>query len=207
MSPHLFIPLGEGFFLGLGLIIGFGPQTSFILQQGLRREFLLTVALLASFIDLCLIALGAGGAGSFFAGQPLLVQFVTWAGVAFLGVYGWKSFRNAFSPHPLARLESGHKLGKVAVISTLLAVTLLNPTAYLDTLLIIGGGATRYEASLRVVFALGATLASVVWFFSLAFGAAKLTGLLRRPVAVRLFDGLSAAVMWLCATYLLLPAL
>lgn len=205
MSPQLFIPLGEGFLLTLGIIVGFGPQNSFILQQGIKREFVLMVALLASLAHLCLITLGAGGVGSFFVTQPVLVEAITLACVAFLGVYGCKSFKTAFTPQPVASPTSPQKLGKVAVISGLLAVTLLNPGVYLDTLLIIGGSATRYAPSPRLFFTLGAISASIIWFFALAFGAGKFANLLRRPAALRLIDVLSGVTMWLCALYMLLP--
>ena len=207
MTPQLFIPFGEGFLLSLGLIVGFGPQNSFILQQGVKREFMFSVALLASLTDLCLIVLGVGGAGSFFADRPLVAQLVTVAGIVFLLVYGWKSVVSAFSQQGTVAELSGRKLEYSAVILGILGVSLLNPSAYLDTLFIIGGGAAHYSAALRVFFALGATLASITWFFALAFGAARLSTVLSSRRVSRLIALFSGAVMWFIASRLIVSVL
>ena len=210
MNLPYVVPLGEGFLLGLGLIVGFGPQNSLILQQGLRREFLLTVALLASLIDLILITLGAVGAGTYFTNQPATFQVVTWASATFLVIYGWKSLRCALSPLsralPQTPCEPPTSSKRSAVILTVLAVSLLNPSAYLDTLLIIGGGVVRYESSLKLYYASGAVLASVVWFFALAFAAARFADILNNKTVLRLLDGLTGVMMWWIAAKLLLHA-
>jgi L-lysine exporter family protein LysE/ArgO len=204
VSLPFFAPLGEGFLLGLGLIIGFGPQNSFILQQGLRREFIFTVALLASLIDLVLITLGAVGVGGLFVRQPAMVQIITWASALFLLGYGWRSFRCALNPLAQTRCRPRASSERSAVVMTVLAVSLLNPSAYLDTLLIIGGGVVRYEPSLKLCYASGAILASVVWFFTLAFSAARLGEVLSNKTVLRLIDALSGVMMWFIAARLLL---
>ena len=206
--PQLFIPLSEGFLLGLGLIVGIGPQNAFVLQQSMRRRFVLMIAFLTSLTDVGLITLGAGGAGRFFASVPLLMQVTTWVGALFLFVYGAKSFQAAVRPRPLALSTPGEQgqLGRRAVVVSLLAVSFLNPGTYLDTLLIIGGSAAQYESSLRLFFTVGATLASVFWFFTLAFSAAN-TKLLCTPVSLRVIDGFSGGVMWFIAFRLVQHAL
>jgi L-lysine exporter family protein LysE/ArgO len=78
-------------------------------------------------------------------------------------------------------------------------VSLLNPITYLDTLFVIGSNAARYSYSVRIFFVIGATVASFIWFFGLAFGAARLSKFLRRPAVLRLIDGFSSLIMWLIA--------
>ena len=207
-------PLGEGFLLCLGIIFALGPKNSFVLQQGLRREFLLMVVVLASLTDLILITLGVVGVGSVLTRQPATLQVITLAGATFLVAYGWKSFRCALSPvsQVLSHMPSPSPCGPLAhpkrsaIILTALAVSLLNPAAYLDTLLIIGGSAVRYEPSLKLYYALGAMLASVVWFFALAFAAARFAAVLNNKTVLRLLDGLTGVMMWWIATRLLLHA-
>jgi L-lysine exporter family protein LysE/ArgO len=200
------VPFGEGFLLGIGLIVGIGPQNAFILQQGLRRRFVFTVALLASMIDAALIALGTAGVGQVFVSAPLLLRVTVAAGSLFLLVYGWRAFASALRPSPLAALAPTQRgtLRRRGVVLAVLAVSLLNPSTYLDTLLIIGGSAARYGDALLFVFAAGAALASICWFFALAFGAARLGRALQSPVAARALDAFSGAVMWFVAARLLL---
>lgn len=91
------------------------------------------------------------------------------------------------------------------VVLTCLALTWLNPHVYLDTVVLLGSvGATHGDE--RWIFALGAMLASVVWFFALAYGARLLGGVLASPRAWRILDGIIAVVMLAIAVSLVLPA-
>ncbi|GGI44594.1 L-lysine exporter family protein LysE/ArgO [Agromyces flavus] len=91
------------------------------------------------------------------------------------------------------------------VVLTCLALTWLNPHVYLDTVILLGSvGATHGDQ--RWVFAAGAMLASVAWFFSLAYGARLLGGVLASPRAWRVLDGIIAVVMVAIAVSLVLPA-
>jgi L-lysine exporter family protein LysE/ArgO len=91
------------------------------------------------------------------------------------------------------------------VVLTCLALTWLNPHVYLDTVVLLGSvGATHGDE--RWIFALGAMLASVVWFFTLAYGARLLGGVLASPRAWRILDGIIAVVMLAIAVSLVLPA-
>lgn len=205
MSMQLVAPLGEGFLLGLGLIVGIGPQNSFILQQAVKRQFIITMIMLASVIDVGLIFFGAGGAASFFASSPVLVQLITWSGASFLFLYGAKSFKAALRPEmPTETKTAKPKLERRAVIMGILAVSLLNPSTYLDAMFVIGGSAANYDASLRLCFALGASVASVAWFSMLTFGAASFSKLLRKPTVLRVIDCLSGVIMWFIASRLVL---
>lgn len=204
MSPQAVIPFGEGFLLGIGLIMGIGPQNTFILQQGVRRRFVFMIALLASLIDGGLILLGVSGAGHVFASIPLLVTGVVVAGAVFLLIYGWTSFGAALYPKPpAAGLTWGGALCRRTVVLSVLAVSLLNPSTYLDTLLVIGGSAARYSGAPGMAFAAGATAASTLWFFLLAFGAARFGRSLHNPRTARTIDAASGAIMWFVAGRLL----
>lgn len=79
-------------------------------------------------------------------------------------------------------------------VLTCLAMTWLNPHVYLDTVLLLGSLAAD-RGDLRWAFGIGAGLASLVWFGALGYGARLLSGLLSRPSAWRVLDGLVAATM------------
>ncbi|MCA9836376.1 MAG: LysE family transporter [Trueperaceae bacterium] len=205
MEARLLIPMGEGFLLGLGLIMGIGPQNSFILQNALRRQYVFLMIVLASLIDISLIGLGVGGAASFITQSKALLSAISLTGAAFLLGYGWRSFRSALRPDQPLRL-SGRRgtLECKTIVLGILAVSLLNPSTYLDTMFLIGGNAAHYDEPLRLFFALGASIASIVWFFLLACGAANFSKWLARPWATRVIDVFSGLIMWLLALRLLL---
>lgn len=80
------------------------------------------------------------------------------------------------------------------MVLTCLAMTWLNPHVYLDTVFLLGSVAAD-RGPLRWTFGLGAVLASVCWFAALGFGARLLSGVLARPSAWRVLDGLVAVMM------------
>jgi L-lysine exporter family protein LysE/ArgO len=53
-----------------------------------------------------------------------------------------------------------------------------------------------FRCRISIGFAGGAMAASVVWFFSLGYGARLLAPVIARPVAWRVLDSLIAAVMF-----------
>jgi len=71
----------------------------------------------------------------------------------------------------------------------------MNPHVYLDTVLLLGGLGARHPEPERPWYVAGAASASVLWFFSLGYGARLLAPLFRRPVTWRVLDGGIAVVM------------
>ena len=94
-----------------------------------------------------------------------------------------------------------------AALATTLAVSLLNPHVYLDTVVLLGSVAAQYEPIERAAFVLGAGVASSVWFFGLALGARLLTPVFEREVAWRVLDVVIGCIMWWIAAGLVLGQL
>jgi L-lysine exporter family protein LysE/ArgO len=196
------LTLSEGFLLGAGLIVGVGPQNTLIMRLGLRRQHLLLMVILCTLIDVWFISISTLGMGTLLKSR-MLIQLLTYAGVGFLLIYGARSFKAALSP--AAQHKEDLLTTRKQIILALLAVSLFNPSVYLDTLVLIGSNAIRYQADLRVWFALGAMLASLLWFCSLSYGSAYLAPLLKQPRVLRLIDCLSGIILWLMAFRLLNP--
>ena len=87
---------------------------------------------------------------------------------------------------------------------TCVALTWLNPHVYLDTVFLLGSVANTHGDG-RWAFAAGAGVASIVWFFGLAYGARLLGGVLSSRRAWRVLDGLIAVVMVALGVSLVLP--
>ena len=196
MTDLSLAPLAQGFGVSAALIIAIGAQNAFVLQQGLRRSYLFVSALTCALCDAVLISLGVGGFGAVIAATPWLTRLATWGGALFLLLYGWRSFRSALQSNALTVRGDLARLSLRATVLGLLAVSLLNPHALLDTVVLIGSVGAQYPAQQRAAFALGAMLASLTWFFSLAYGAARLAPLFQKPLAWRVLDLTVGCLMW-----------
>ena len=196
-------PAGEGFLLGLSLILAIGAQNAFVLRQGLLRQHVLVVCLVCALSDAILIAAGVAGFGVLVESHPGLPRLMTWFGAAFLAWYGLGRLRAAARPHALHPAERPAGSRRAAVLACL-AFTWLNPHVYLDTVVLLGGIAARYAPFDRTLFALGAMTASFAFFFTLGYGARLLAPLFLRPAAWRWLDLGVGLTMWLLALWLLL---
>jgi L-lysine exporter family protein LysE/ArgO len=89
---------GQGFLLGLSLIVAIGAQNAFVLRQGLLRQHVLAVCLVCALSDAVLIAAGVAGFGALVVHHPALPRVMTWLGAAFLTFYGFSRLRAAWRP-------------------------------------------------------------------------------------------------------------
>ncbi|AEE45175.1 LysE/ArgO family amino acid transporter [Cellulomonas fimi] len=183
-----------GFLTGLSLIVAIGAQNAFVLRQGLRREHVLPVVLVCAGADALLVSVGVAGLGSLVADRPVVLQVVRWAGAAFLAVLAVGAARRALRPEHLDPAADG-PARRSAVVLTCLALTFLNPHVYLDTVVLLGGLAQQHPAAGGWAFGAGAVVASITWFTTLGFGAARLRPLFARPRAWQVLDVGVALVM------------
>jgi len=197
----MLVAAGEGFLLGLSLIVAIGAQNAFVLRQGLLRQHVLAVCLICALSDALLIAAGIAGFGIVVERHPALPRAMTWLGAAFLIWYGFGRFRAALRSTGLHPAEQPSPSLRAAA-GTALALTWLNPHVYLDTVVLLGGIASRLAPQARIAFGFGAMLASFGFFFALGYGARLLTPLFARPAAWRWLDAGVGVTMWLLAVWL-----
>jgi L-lysine exporter family protein LysE/ArgO len=194
----------NGLLVAAGLIMAIGTQNAFVLAQSLRREHHLPVAMLCIICDALLVAAGVFGLANVLAQNPTLLAVARWGGVVFLLWYGAQALRRACSQQSLQQGAATGLRSRRAVLLSALAVTLLNPHVYLDTVLLIGSlGAQQSDPGAYVV---GAASASLLWFSTLAIGAAWLAPWLARPATWRLLDLLVAVMMFSVAAQLIKSA-
>ena len=122
----MLLAYASGFGLSGGLIVAIGAQNAFVLSQGVRRHYPLTIALICAVCDALLIILGIAGVGTLIAQQPVLARVAAWGGALFLLFYGLQAFRSAWQGGAL-KIEQAQQRSLKAVVATTLAVTFLNP--------------------------------------------------------------------------------
>ena len=200
MSPSVYM---TGLSMGLGLIVAIGAQNAFMLRQGLKREHVLPVVLACALSDALLIALGVTSLAQVIALMPWLEPAMRYGGAAFLLWYALRSLRSALTSTDALKVDNGIGTPLKATLATCLALTLLNPHVWLDTVVLLGSIATQFSGE-RLAFALGATSASFLFFFGLGYGARYLSPLFAQPLAWRILDGLIAVIMGSIAARLVL---
>lgn len=193
----------NGFTLGASLIIAIGAQNAYVLSQSLKRQHHRAIALTCALCDAILIAIAVAGMGELLAYSPKLAQALRYGGAVFLIWYGAMAFKAVWSQHSLKAAENQKAKPLKAALVYTLAITLLNPHVYIDTILLLGGISTQYAPEARPLFAFGAITASFVWFLTLAYGASLLAPYLARPITWKVIDFMTGVVMWIIAIQLL----
>lgn len=183
-----------GFLTGLSLIVAIGAQNAFVIRQGLTRSHVFLVVAICAIADAALIALGIAGLGAAISGLPWLLEVIRWFGVAYLSWFGFKSARAAFKNESLDAAGAAEQ-SRVKVVTTVLAVTLLNPHCYLDTVILVGSIGNQFGEN-KWFFGVGAMLASVVWFTSVGYGAKAASSLMSKPIFWRVLDTVIAVIMF-----------
>ena len=193
----MFSPLFQGLFLGASMILPLGAQNSHVLNHGIKKNHHFLAATICMFCDVALIALGVFGGAKLIATSPTLVTVISWGGITFLLAYAGLSFRQAWLNSYAQKGLSATKNKKrpLLVIGSTLAVTLLNPHVYLDTVVILGSVGGQFQGNEKIAFAIGTMLASIIWFYSLAGAAAKMSPWLGQPKVKRGIDMMVGIIM------------
>ncbi len=183
-----------GLLTGLSLIIAIGAQNAFVIRQGLTKKLVLLVVSICAISDALLILLGVAGLGAIISGLPWLLEIIRWFGVAYLTWFGIRSIRSALKTQVLDASGVQSASAKTVVLSVL-GFTFLNPHVYLDTVILLGSIGNQFGQD-KWWFALGAAVASILWFSSIGFGARAASRFMAKPVFWKVLDLVIAAVMF-----------
>ena len=189
-----------GFFLGFSLIVAIGAQNTFVLRQGILGQHVFYVALFCALSDALLITIGVVGI-SFFLNSFISIYSDILFGLSAIWLFGYGVIRlkSTFKSNKSIEIETSALKSLLPTISIAAMLTFLNPHVYLDTMILIGSISQQFFGLQKIIFTLGACLASFVFFFSLAYGAKLLEPLMKRPSSWRILDGLIALIMFIIA--------
>ena len=192
--------LFTGFFLGLSLIVAIGAQYEFVLRQRILKLHVFHIALFCSISYSILIILGVSGVSYFLDGfiqnnSKIIFGFAA----LWLLAYGLLRIRSALKVNTISIANNTKSSNLINAISIAAIFTFANPHVYLDTLVLIGSISQQFIGINRIYFAIGATSASFIWFFSLAYGAKFLSSIFQKPSYWRILDILIALIMFIIA--------
>ena len=155
----------QGFIIGSSLIIAIGPQNLYVINQGLKKNYILIVVLLCSLSDSLLIVCGIYLSNSLLNLNESLIITIKLMGGIWLILYGLNKIKNSNS-HNIENKEF-KELSLNKVVFTTLAITYANPHVYLDTVVLLGSISVNFDS--KFYFGLGAIVASFVFFFTLGY--------------------------------------
>lgn len=189
-----------GLLLGISLILVIGAQNAFVLRQGILRQHIFYVVIFCAFSDTLLICIGIAGISFFFSNfteqfSNILFGFSS----IWLFAYGLIRLKSMIKPTSLLNIDVSEPKSLLQTLSVLAVLTFANPHVYLDTVILIGSVSQQFPWNLRIVFAIGASLASFLFFISLGYGSRIFTPLMQRPISWRILDFFIALIMFIIA--------
>ena len=159
-----------GFFTGLSLILAIGAQNIFVIEQGLKKQYVFLVCLICSLSDLILIFLGIflfEYFKSYFTQNIELIFNILL--LIFLIYFVISKLRSTYNRFDINLDENKLSL-KNTVIKTL-GFTYLNPHVYSDTVFFLGNFSKNFLIFQKYYFVIGASIASFLFFFSIGYMA------------------------------------
>ena len=159
-----------GFFTGLSLILAFGAQNIFVMEQGLKKQFVFTICLICSISDLLLIFLGIFLFESFKVYfNDLIAIILNILLFVFLVYFIFSKIKTDYSNYNLDISISDISF-KSIIIKTL-GFTYLNPHVYSDTVFFLGNFSKNFELNDKILFGVGASISSLIFFFTLGYSS------------------------------------
>ena len=157
-----------GFFTGLSLILAIGAQNLFVIEQGLKKQYIFIVCLVCSISDLILIFLGIflfEYFNDFFTKQIELIFNILL--FIFLIYFIFTKIRSNYSNINFEIKSETYKLKSIFLKT--LAFTYLNPHVYSDTVFFLGNLSKNFELADKYSFGIGASVSSFIFFFTLGY--------------------------------------
>jgi L-lysine exporter family protein LysE/ArgO len=193
----------QGLGMGASLIMPIGAQNAYVIRTGVSgRHVGLTVAACV-LVDMTLIALGIAGLGKLIESSSWLLAAARYGGAAFLLWYGLRCWAGAVRGGGAGPAADGAQPASARrALVTVLAMSLLNPHVYLDTVVLLGAVGGSLAAGHRGAFAAGAMTASLLWFSVLGLGARRCAFVLGRPAVWRVIEAFTGSTMLVLAVLL-----
>ena len=169
-----------GFFTGLSLILALGAQNVFVIEQGLKNQYVFIVCLICSISDLILIFLGIflfEYFNHFFTKQiELLFNILLFI---FLIYFIFTKIRSNYIKINFEIKSETYKLKNIFLKT--LGFTYLNPHVYSDTVFFLGNLSKNFELADKYSFGVGASISSFIFFFTLGYLSKFTSNYLKSP--------------------------
>ena len=157
-----------GFFTGLSLILAIGAQNIFVIEQGLKKQHIFLVCFVCSVSDLILIFLGIFLFHYFTQYfNPTIELIFNILLIIFLIHFVYTKIKS-FN-HKVNFNDEVPDISKSNIFLKTLGFTYLNPHVYSDTVFFLGNFSKNFILNQKILFGIGASIASFVFFFAIGY--------------------------------------
>jgi L-lysine exporter family protein LysE/ArgO len=195
-----------GFFSGLSLILVVGAQNIFVIEQGLKKQYLFLVCLICSISDLILIFLGIflfQYFGNLFNSSiELILNIILFIFLAHF-IYG----KICIKKNKVTLNNHLKNISISNIITKTLAFTYLNPHVYSDTVFFLGNFSKNFLIIDKYYFGIGASIASFLFFFTIGYLSKLLSKYLQSDLIWKRIDLFIITFMSIIALYVLIEIL
>ena len=192
-----------GFFTGLSLILAIGAHNIFVIEQGLKKQYIFLVCIICSISDLLLIFLGIflfQYFGNFFNSTiELILNILLFIFLAHF-IYGKISIQK----NKINFNQEVKSISLTGIITKTLAFTYLNPHVYSDTVFFLGNFSKNLLMIDKYYFGIGASIASFLFFFSIGYLSKMLSKYLQSEMIWRRINLFIIIFMSIIALYVLI---
>ena len=160
--------LSLGFLTGLSLILAIGAQNVFVIEQGLKKQYVFIVCLICSISDFLLIFLGIflfQYLNNFFTTTVELIFNILL--LIFLLHFIWVKIKTKVLDTSFNIDGKTNNLANIVVKT--LGFTFLNPHVYSDTVFFLGNFSKSLSQIDKYYFGAGAAISSFLFFFTLGY--------------------------------------
>ena len=159
-----------GFFTSLSLILAIGPQNVFVIEQGLKKQYVFLVCLICSISDCILIFFGIFLFHYFSQYFNSLIELLfNIVLLVFLGHFIYSKFKTRNEYVDLN--QNKNTIPVINIVFKTLGFTYLNPHVYSDTVFILGNFSKNFDLTQKIIFGIGASSASFLFFFLLGYAS------------------------------------
>jgi len=167
-----------GFLTGGSLILAIGPQNLFVIEQGLKKNFIFTITTICAVSDVLLISLGIFVYHIFdfiYLEVEIILNIIL---ILFLIKFIKGKFKDLIKNHKIENINQSQNI-KSIVLKTL-GFTYLNPHVYSDTVFILGNLSKNFVLQDKLFIAIGASFASIIYFYSLGYMSSFFSEFIRK---------------------------
>ena len=157
-----------GFLTGLSLILAIGAQNIFVIEQGLKKQYIFIVCLICSISDFLLIFFGIflfQYLDSYLTHTVELIFNIFL--LIFLLHFIWGKIKTKISETSFYVDSKTSNLPSILVKT--LGFTFLNPHVYSDTVFFLGNFSKSFGQMDKYYFGTGAAISSFLFFFILGY--------------------------------------
>ena len=191
-----------GFFTSLSLILAIGAQNIFVIEQGLKKKYVFTVCFICSISDCFLIFVGIFLFYYFNQYFTSTIELIFNILLVLFLIYFIYSKIQATSKK-IDFNQNFRKTSLVSIIFKTLGFTYLNPHVYSDTVFFLGNFSKSFLFEDKIIFGVGASIASTLFFFSIGYASNYFSKYLNNKKIWNIINWLIIFIMSVIALYVI----